>query len=55
MKSFLEKLEPVDVVAVVVIVSAFAHLTRGGNGTTTAIVASIVFYYFGKKGRTPIK
>jgi hypothetical protein len=49
----LEKIRPADIIALTLIVGAFILKMRGADGTTTATIALIAAYYFGKQGGRP--
>ena len=46
---FFEKLQPVDVIALVVIVGGLYLKLSGADGVVGSLLTAIVFYYFGKK------
>jgi len=49
--SIWTKIEPIDIISVIIIVSGFYLKLRGGDGMVTALLSSIVFYYYGKRGK----
>ena len=48
-KTFLERVMPRDIIAVLVLLCGFGLLAYGMDGTVTAIMAAIVGYYFSKR------
>ena len=51
MEKFFKKLQPADIIALVVIVGGLGLKFAGADGTVGLLLTSICFYYFGKKGR----
>ena len=49
MKEFLNKFPPIDFIAVIVIISASVLKGFGLDGTVSAILVSVVLFYFGEK------
>ena len=49
MEKFISKIEPADVIAVIVIVGGLALKFTGADGLVGSLLTAIVFYYFGKK------
>ena len=49
MNYFLNRLQPADVIAIVVIIGGFILKFNGYNGTVGSILVTIVSFYFGKK------
>jgi len=49
----INKFEPVDIIAIIVIIGAFVLMSVTNNEIVGTILTSICFYYFGKKGRAP--
>ena len=49
MSNFMSKVEPADIIAVVVIVGGLALKFTGADGLVGSLLTAIVFYYFGKK------
>jgi uncharacterized RDD family membrane protein YckC len=49
MKNFVDKCQPADLIALVIIAGGFWLKLRGGDGVTTALLTAISFYYFGHK------
>ena len=47
--SFLEKVQPKDIIAIICLLSGFILIAIGKDGTITAITAAIVGYYFSKR------
>lgn len=54
MNSFLEKLYPADIIAVVVIIGGFVLIYNHINTVTGTLVSAAVFYYFGKQRRNHV-
>lgn len=52
--SMLEKIRAADIIAFTLIIGAFVLKLRGADGTTTATIALVAAYYFGKQGNRPI-
>lgn len=52
MSEFTEKWEPVDCIAVIVIIGGLILVGQGINGLVGTLLTSIVFFYFGKKDRS---
>ena len=50
MHEFFKKLNPADIIALVVIVGGLALKFTGADGLVGTLLTAIVFYYFGKKG-----
>lgn len=48
-KDLFEKFEASDFIALVVILGIFILKAINRDGTTDSILASVIFYYFGKK------
>ena len=44
----MEKIKPVDIIALVAIVGGFILLAMGKNSTVSAVILGISAYYFGK-------
>ena len=51
MNEFCKKITPADVIAVIVIIGGLGLKFAGADGVVGTLLASICFYYFGKKGR----
>lgn len=49
MNELCKKLEPTDLIAFLILLGAFILKFKGADGTTTAIISAVSFYYFGKK------
>ncbi len=49
MTKLLSKIEPTDVIALVLLVGAFVLISRGLNGIVDTIILTIIGAYFGKK------
>ncbi len=52
MDNFFNKLEPIDVIALVVIAGGLALKFTGADGLVGTLMTAAVFYYFGKAQRT---
>jgi len=46
---FLDKVDPRDIVAVIVLIGAGILIYNGKNGFVSAIAAAIIGYYFSKR------
>lgn len=54
--SCINKLEPIDLIAIIIIIAGLILKLKGADGTVSLLLSSIAFYYFGKKtGVLPIK
>jgi len=53
MAKFFEKVEPIDIIAFLVIVGGLILVGSHINGLVGSLLTAVVFYYFGKKGRAP--
>ena len=51
MQEMFSKITPTDVIAFLILLGAFILKFKGADGTTTALISAISFYYFGKKSR----
>jgi len=49
MNDFIKKIQPRDIVALVVIAGGLALKFTGADGTVGTLITAIVFYYFGKR------
>jgi hypothetical protein len=49
MNELFKKLEPADLIAIIVIVGGLALKFRGADGLVGSLLTAIVFYYFGKR------
>jgi len=52
-KTFLEKLEPADILAGIILIGGLALIGLGINGIVGGLLIAVVAYYFGKKENTP--
>jgi len=50
-KNLLQKIKPVDIVAIIVVIGGLALKFKGADGLVGTLLTAIVFYYFGKQGR----
>lgn len=50
-RRLIDKIEPIDIIAVVVLCMGFALKLHGADGYVSFSMTSVVFYYFGKKGQ----
>ena len=50
MKNIFRKLEPIDLIAIIVLVGGLYLKLKGCDGVVGSLITAIVFYYFGKKG-----
>ena len=55
-KTFMQKIEPRDVISLVLIAGCITLKIMGKNGTVSLILISIVGYYYGavKRWKTPV-
>lgn len=52
-KTFLEKLEPADILAAIILIGGLVLIGLGINGIVGGLVVAIVAYYFGKRELPP--
>lgn len=53
--SFMEKFEPIDFIAIIIIVFGFFLMSRGVDSVVAGIVIMVSSYYFGKKSSGVVK
>jgi hypothetical protein len=51
MKNFLSKMEPTDLIAIIVIVGGLILKFSGADGLVGTLLTAIVFFYFGEKSK----
>jgi hypothetical protein len=53
MEKFLDKCQPSDLVAIILIIGSLYLKISGTDGTTSMILIGICAYYFGKRFKIP--
>lgn len=49
LNEFVNRCEPADVIALAIIIGGFILKFNGADGTVTALLTAVSFYYFGNK------
>lgn len=52
MRPIIEKMEPTDLIAIIVIIGGLALKFCGADGLVGTLLTAIVFFYFGEKSKT---